>query len=386
MSECDVEIFFDYIIEIEEVKLQDASRKTYESFMQKVREGENKEVRLLVYNCRHDKLKEVHVRPRRWSGKGLLGMNISYEKANTMKEGIEIVSIEDGYSDVKNRIAQEEDVIIGHEENILRNCDELCKFVEATLSSDVKGEKTSPVEVPFYVYNRKRGDVRKVKMEVDLTWGRHGLVGCQVGEVDASLVEGRGTPAEHVNTAEWAKDLPGKPLERSLELSGGSHNSIRFSWSEANGEEAEGEDSGRPNYGRFNTDYSRDGSGAGEFATSLGRALEKSPPGAEYQKTVGAQSYALSSTMDVEDQGCAGGNQGMSADDVLSDVSSGGGKQSQDDGGTPEERYEKYVQGMKTYSKEILEVHKDMEENGRLLEELKIRTLKHFSMGEEVGW
>ncbi|ANQ06972.1 Uncharacterized protein PCOAH_00015290 [Plasmodium coatneyi] len=423
MSECDVEIFFDYIVQIEDVKLQDASRKTYESFMQKVREGENKEVRLLVYSCRYDKLKEVHVKPRRWRGKGLLGMNISYEKANTMNEGIQIVRIEDGYLDVKNKVTEKEDIIIGHEENILRNCDELCNFVEANLSSYHRGRKQSPLELSFYVYNKRRGDVRKVKMQVDPTWARHGLLGCHVSEMNASLEEGRGNhemnrevaqevtpyercnPQEHVTTAEWAKHLPGEPIEWGAEPSVGS-NHIRFGSGEENGGEAQGEEPESPQYGRFNTHYFRDGSGAGR---SLERSLGNSPGGVQDHKVGGTKSYALSSTIEVE----AEGNQDMGAKEVLSDASSGREKRKgkhvkqlmqpsqrkhtlhtsstsqewhppPDERDTPAERYERYVQNMKTYSKEMIEVYKDMDENGKLLEELKLRMFRNFTSGGKL--
>ncbi|EUD64941.1 hypothetical protein C922_04673 [Plasmodium inui San Antonio 1] len=478
VSECDMEIFFDYIVQIEDVQLQDASRKTYESFMQKVREGENKEVRLIVYSCRHDKLKEVHVRPRRWSGKGLLGMNISYEKANAMEEGIQIVSIEDGHSDVRSKVTEKEDIIIGHEENILRNCDELRNFVEANLFSyHRERKKRSPLELPFYVYNRKSGDVRKVKMQVDLAWGNHGLIGCHLRsgghlcEMDDSIGEGwraeedttrggshvmgrdmrrhmnrqmnreinrqinreltqeavpydRPPPPEHVTTAEWTNDLSGKSIEWGADPSVRSSH-IRFGRNETKREEAEGEEPVRPDYGRLNTHFFRDGSVAGALGTSMSSSLGRTMDRSLDNSAGGEKSYALSSTIEVAVEGCAEGNLhmgeewnlDMSPDGALSDISSGGKKpkgkhvmqpaqikhtlntsptshewnlppeQEQpppDQRDSPADRYERYVRNMKTYSEEMLEVYKDMDENGRLLEELKLRTLRNSSMGEKL--
>ncbi|GAB65384.1 hypothetical protein PCYB_061160 [Plasmodium cynomolgi strain B] len=500
VSECDMEIFFDYIVQIEDVKLQDASRKTYESFMQKVREGENKEVRLLVYSCRYDKLKEVHVKPRKWRGKGLLGMNISYEKANAMKEGIQIVRIEDGYLDIKNKITEKEDIIIGHGENILRNFDELCNFVEGNLFSYHGERKKAPLELSFYVYNKVRGDVRMVNLKVDPTWGRHGLLGCHLSEMNASLEEGRGEatlggshemgrvmssemgrvmssevgrvmssemgrvmssemgqvmnremnhemnpkmnreltqeatpyekciPPEHVSTAEWTKDLPGETIEWGAEPSVGSKH-IRFGRNEANGEEAAGEDPGRPNYGRLNTHYFRDGRGAGalgssmsssmsrSLGSSLDRSLGNSPGGAQDHKGGGEKSYALSSTIEVEVEVEAGVAPGVKAEAYaegkhvkqamqpsqkkhtlhtppISPTSPTSPTSQEwhppqeqpppDQRDTPAERYERYVKNIKTYSKEMLDVYRDMDENGRLLEELKLRTLRNFSLGGKL--
>eukprot|EP00366_Plasmodium_knowlesi_P004190 XP_002261688.1 hypothetical protein, conserved in Plasmodium species [Plasmodium knowlesi strain H] len=439
MSECDVEIFFDYIVQIEDVKLQDASRRTYESFMQKVREGENKEVCLLVYSCRHDKLKEVHVRPRKWRGKGLLGMNISYEKANTMKEGIQIVRIEDGYLDVKNKVTEKEDIIIGHEENILRNCNELCNFVETNISGYNRERKKAPLELSFYVYNKKKENVRMVKMQVDPTWARHGLLGCHVGEMNTSVEEEGGkkgdvmkgdndkmkhevmqeaTPYGRCTPPERTKHLADEQIEWNAELAMGSNN-IELGRNQMNGEELEGEDRESTIYDRFNTHYFRGGSGAGAFRSSLGRSLGNCPGGAEEQKADGAKSYyTLSSTIEVE--GCAEVNQDMHTEDIHSDASSGREKRNgnevkevmhhaqmknilhtssisqewnppqekeqlpPDEGDTPASRYEKYVQNIKTYSKEMIEVYKDMDENSKLLEELKLRTMKNFAMGEKL--
>ncbi|CRG97184.1 golgi re-assembly stacking protein 1, putative [Plasmodium gallinaceum] len=179
-SESDIEIFFDYIIQIDDLKLIDSSQRIYECFMEKIRENENKVVLLLVYNCRYKKVKEVKVTPRKWKGNGLLGLNINYEFLNAMNEGTRILDIFENSPAFKSDLNEYSDFIIGCDNNIFRNQEELMNYININYMNYIKENKEEKYKTYFYVYNCITEKIRRVEIEPNNAWGGKGLLGCNI--------------------------------------------------------------------------------------------------------------------------------------------------------------------------------------------------------------
>ncbi|SBT85685.1 golgi re-assembly stacking protein, putative [Plasmodium malariae] len=180
-SECNIEIFFDYIVQADNLKLLDGFRYTYDNFVEKLRQNENKELLLLVYNCRYNEMKQVKIIPRKWKGNGLLGINLSYESSNAMNEGVRVLEIFEGSPAFKSNLIEYSDYIIGQENNIFRNQDELTNYIDTNYLNYIKEKKTEPFRLYFFVYNKDTEKIRKVQIEPNNSWGCKGLLGCNIG-------------------------------------------------------------------------------------------------------------------------------------------------------------------------------------------------------------
>ena len=69
------------------VGINDTAPSTDQAFFQKLRELENNEVKLKVYNIRTHDIREVAITPRRWDGAGLLGAVLQNEKLDRFNFG-----------------------------------------------------------------------------------------------------------------------------------------------------------------------------------------------------------------------------------------------------------------------------------------------------------
>uniref|UniRef100_A0A8C9H9M1 PDZ GRASP-type domain-containing protein n=1 Tax=Piliocolobus tephrosceles TaxID=591936 RepID=A0A8C9H9M1_9PRIM len=178
-SKCNLEIFFDYIVKIDDVELLDGSRSIYNCFVDKLKQHENKELVLIVYNCRYNQIKEVKIIPHQWKGNGLLGININYEKFNALNEGVRVLEIIKDSPAYKSNFIEFNDYIIGYEHNIVRDKNELLEYMNTCClsNSNTNGITT----FMLYVYNSETEKIRKVQIEVNKEWSGKGLLGCNTG-------------------------------------------------------------------------------------------------------------------------------------------------------------------------------------------------------------
>ncbi|SCM02324.1 golgi re-assembly stacking protein, putative [Plasmodium chabaudi adami] len=163
-SKCNLEIFFDYIVKIDDVILLDESINTYNNFIDKVKNYENKELILYVYNCRYAKMKEIKIVPKKWSGNGLLGININYERFNALYEGVRILKTFNNSSDFECNLMEHSDYIIGHENNIIRNKKELTEYLDDIIN--IKNQDDL-CKSEMYIYNSNTEMIRKIKINLD---------------------------------------------------------------------------------------------------------------------------------------------------------------------------------------------------------------------------
>ncbi|CDU16615.1 hypothetical protein YYC_02175 [Plasmodium yoelii 17X] len=166
-SKCNLEIFFDYIVKIDDVTLLDESINTYNNFIEKVKNYENKELILYVYNCRYAKMKEIKIVPMKWSGNGLLGININYERFNALYEGVKILKTFNNSSDFESNLMENSDYIIGHENNIIRNKKELTEYLDNTINIKSKDDLCKS---QMYIYNSNTEKVRKIIINLYEIW------------------------------------------------------------------------------------------------------------------------------------------------------------------------------------------------------------------------
>ncbi|SOV77159.1 golgi re-assembly stacking protein 2 [Plasmodium sp. gorilla clade G3] len=176
-----LEIFFDYIIQIDDLKLLDSSKSTYDHFIEKIKLHENKELTLDIYNCRYDKIKKVKVIPEKWEGNGLLGIHISYELLNALNEGVRILEILENSPAYQSQLIEYEDFIIGYDKGIFRNQDEFMRYINMNnIIKENSHDKKVIFNTNLYVYNYKNENIRKVQIQLNDSWGGKGLLGCNV--------------------------------------------------------------------------------------------------------------------------------------------------------------------------------------------------------------
>ncbi|SPJ10584.1 golgi re-assembly stacking protein 1 [Plasmodium sp. DRC-Itaito] len=180
-SNVDLEIFFDYIIQIDDLQLLDSSKTTYDHFIEKIKLHENKELTLDIYNCRYDKIKKVKVIPEKWEGNGLLGIHISYELLNALNEGVRILEILENSPAYQSQLIEYEDFIIGYDKGIFRNQDEFMSYINMNnIIKENSHDKKVIFNTNLYVYNYKHENIRKVQIQLNDSWGGKGLLGCNV--------------------------------------------------------------------------------------------------------------------------------------------------------------------------------------------------------------
>lgn len=180
-SNVGLEIFFDYIIQIDDLKLLDSSKRTYDNFIEKIKLHENKELTLDIYNCRYDKIKKVKVIPGKWEGNGLLGIHISYEFLNALNEGVRILEILENSPAYQSQLIEYEDFIIGYDKGIFRNQDEFMSYINMNnIIKENSHDKKVLFNTILYVYNYKHENIRKVQIQLNDSWGGKGLLGCNV--------------------------------------------------------------------------------------------------------------------------------------------------------------------------------------------------------------
>lgn len=175
-----LEIFFDYIVQMNNVQLIDASRKTYEEFIETIKDHENKSVQLHVYNCRYDETRVIQIEPKRWKGNGLLGININFEPFTALNEGARVLDVLKNSPAYNSKLSEYTDYIIGYDNGIFRNKEEVLNYVNMSYLNQMKESGIEPVEIILFVYNSKSENIRRVSLQLSNNWGGEGLLGCNI--------------------------------------------------------------------------------------------------------------------------------------------------------------------------------------------------------------
>ena len=160
--------FFDFIVAANDVEL----RTLDTTFIDMIKEHEDKELHLKVYNCKNNSLRDVVLTPsKKWPGEGMLGVTIRFDTFCDADEHLcHVLEVEpDSPADLAGLQAGT-DYLLGTTEKVFKDTD--------ILFEELKESVDRPVE--FYVYNSETDNVRVVVIMPNADWGGVGILGANV--------------------------------------------------------------------------------------------------------------------------------------------------------------------------------------------------------------
>jgi len=167
-AEAGLEIFFDFITEINGTKLQ-ANQK---AFFDTIVANENKEMTCSVYNIKTGETRTLKITPKKWGGVGLLGATVRYDTIDMQDNGsIRVLEVHQKSPAHQAGLVSHKDYMLGTPELIFREVDELVELVSRNINK----------EVMMYVYNSDMDEIREVIITPNVVWGGEGCLGCEIG-------------------------------------------------------------------------------------------------------------------------------------------------------------------------------------------------------------
>lgn len=165
--EAGLEVFFDFIVEIGGCKM-DSDQKL---FFRKIQEAENTRTKLVIYNIRTHKSREVFVMPRKWGGAGLLGAVVRFDALdNVDNQGMRILEVFPNSPAMQAGLIPYKDYLLGTTEVMFRDMDELVEIVNLCLGKSMQ----------VYVYNSSTESIREVTIMPNNGWGGDGSIGADI--------------------------------------------------------------------------------------------------------------------------------------------------------------------------------------------------------------
>jgi hypothetical protein len=137
-----------------------------------IKEFEDRELPLIVYNCKDRSTREVILVPTtNWAGEGRLGVAIRFDSYHDAEEHLcRVMEIERDSPAELAGLHQFTDYLLGTAEIVFSDPDVL--FEELSLHVD----RT----VEFYVYNSESDEVRVVVVMPNSVWGGDGILGANI--------------------------------------------------------------------------------------------------------------------------------------------------------------------------------------------------------------
>ena len=167
-AKCGLEAFFDFIISVEQVRLNrddEALRETLAAY-------EDRPVQMTVYSSKTCRCRYVTTTPNSvWGGQGLLGISTRFCSISGAHERVwHVLDAQPTSPAALAGLQSDSDYIIGaervlHEENDFYNLVESC---------DGRVMK-------LYVYSSVTDSCREVQLSPNSNWGGEGLLGCRIG-------------------------------------------------------------------------------------------------------------------------------------------------------------------------------------------------------------
>ena len=153
--------FFDFIVAANDVEL----RTLDTTLIDMIKEHEDKELSLKVYNWKNNTLRDVVLTPtRKWPGEGMLGVTIRFDTYHEAEENLcHVLEVEPDSPAELAGLQAGTDYLLGTTEKVFKDAD--------VLFEELKENIDKPVE--FYVYNSETDEVRVSVIMV--SWG---LWGC----------------------------------------------------------------------------------------------------------------------------------------------------------------------------------------------------------------
>lgn len=168
-AEAGLEVFFDFILEINGVKMDPTGQQ---SFAKVIQDAENGAAKLQVFNTRAHTTREVIVNPRKWAGTGLLGATVRYDVVDPAENhGIRVLEVFPNSPAAHAGLVPFQDFLLGTAQSVFHDIDELVEVVNQAINQRVQ----------VYVYNSDTETVREVAMAPNNEWGGDGYIGCDIG-------------------------------------------------------------------------------------------------------------------------------------------------------------------------------------------------------------
>ena len=161
---CNLEVFFDFVVQVGGIPIL----SDVPSFSSIIKEHENEEVDMDVYNIRTHESRTVRVRPHAWGGAGLVGLVGRFE--NMDAESAEAIRTLDVLKDSPAEFAGligGSDYVIASNDILVRTLDEFANLIESNRDHDVR----------ILVYNSISEQIRGVVIHPNSA----GSIGCSVG-------------------------------------------------------------------------------------------------------------------------------------------------------------------------------------------------------------
>jgi hypothetical protein len=161
--------FFDFIVEANGVPLYS---KEISYFVNLIREFSDKELPLLVYNCKMHTTREVVLVPTtNWPGEGYLGVAIRFDSYLDAEEHLcHVLEVEPDSPAELAGLQASTDYLLGTSNLVFNDTDIL--FEELSLHIDRTCE--------FYVYSSVTDEVRVVVIMPNTQWGGEGILGAHI--------------------------------------------------------------------------------------------------------------------------------------------------------------------------------------------------------------
>ena len=167
-DEAGLEIFFDYVVEVDGTVVE----SDQQSFSSMIKDKEGKRVKLTVYNCRTQALRDVFVIPRSWNGQGLLGLVVKFDHIeNGENQGLRVLEIQPNSPAAQAGLKAFKDFIIASGDIIVRDGEDLGELVSTHIGK----------ELALTVYNTDSENTRDLKVTPHKGWGGDGLLGFATG-------------------------------------------------------------------------------------------------------------------------------------------------------------------------------------------------------------
>jgi len=187
--------FFDFIVEADGVPLY---CKEVSFFIELIRSFADRELPLLVYNCKKHSMREVVLTPTaNWPGDGYLGVAIRFDSYHDAEEHLcRVLEVEPDSPAELAGLEPFTDYLLGTADLVFSDSDVL--YEELSLHIDRTCE--------FYVYSSITDEVRVVVLMPSSQWGGDGILG-------ASIAHGylHGLPTECCSTIGSSSEVSLRP-------------------------------------------------------------------------------------------------------------------------------------------------------------------------------
>lgn len=163
-----LELFFDYVVEVNGVVVESDKQ----SLALMIKDQEGKRVKLTVYNCRTQALRDVFVIPRSWDGQGLLGLVVKFDLVeNGENQGLRVLEVQSNSPAMNAGLKPFKDFLIASGDILIRDGNDLSELVNSHIGEDL----------PLTVYNTDTESIREVRVIPQRGWGGEGLLGFATG-------------------------------------------------------------------------------------------------------------------------------------------------------------------------------------------------------------